>query len=100
MPKKVSELTKELDITLQELKDYAVKMGIEVGGARSSIDDADAARLVTACIHVAEILNDASFGKGDSEGIHGMMAMVVALCPILDVPDNISILVEICFCQT
>ena len=47
MPKKVSELTKELDITLQELKDYAVKMGIEVGGARSSIDDADAARLVS-----------------------------------------------------
>ena len=60
----------------------------------------DAAALITSGIHVIQILNDASFGKGDSEGIHGMMAMVVALCPILDVPDNISILVEICFCQT
>ena len=47
MPKKVSELTKELDITLQELKDYAVKMGIEVGGARSSIEDSDATRLIS-----------------------------------------------------
>ena len=46
MPKKVSELTKELDITLQELKDYAVKMGIEIGSARSSIEDTDAQRLV------------------------------------------------------
>ena len=42
---KVSELTKELDITLQELKEYAVKMGIEVGGARSTIDDVAADRL-------------------------------------------------------
>lgn len=42
---KVSELTKELDITLQELKEYAVKMDIEVGGARSSIEDVDADRL-------------------------------------------------------
>ena len=47
MPKKVSELTKELDITLQELKEYAVKMGIEIGTSRSSIDDVDAARLVS-----------------------------------------------------
>ena len=47
MSKKVSELTKELDITLQELKDYAVKMGIEVGGARSSIEDVDAERLIS-----------------------------------------------------
>ncbi len=30
MSKKVSELTKELDITLQELKDYASKMGIVI----------------------------------------------------------------------
>lgn len=47
MSKKVSELTKELDISLQELKDYAVKMGIEVGGTRSSIEDVDAERLVS-----------------------------------------------------
>ena len=30
MPKKVSELTKELDISFQELKGYADKMGIAV----------------------------------------------------------------------
>ena len=47
MSKKVSELTKELDISLQELKDYAVKMGIEVGGASSSIEDVDAERLTS-----------------------------------------------------
>jgi len=45
MSKKVSELTKELDISLQELKGYAEKLGIEVGTSRSSIDDADAERL-------------------------------------------------------
>ena len=45
MSKKVSELTKELDITLQELKDYASKMGIEIKSAQSSVDDVDAARL-------------------------------------------------------
>ena len=47
MSKKVSQLTKELDITLQELKDYASKMGIEVKSAQSSVEDVDAARLVS-----------------------------------------------------
>ena len=45
MSKKVSELTKELDISIQELKGYAEKLGIEVGTARSSLEDADAERL-------------------------------------------------------
>ena len=45
MSKKVSELTKELDISIQELKGYAEKLGIEVGSARSSLEDADAERL-------------------------------------------------------
>ncbi|MBE6041508.1 MAG: translation initiation factor IF-2, partial [Clostridiales bacterium] len=45
MSKKVSELTKELDITLQELKDYAAKMGIEIKSASSAINDVDAGRL-------------------------------------------------------
>ena len=45
MSKKVSELTKELDITLQELKDYASKMGIDIKSANSSVDDVDASRL-------------------------------------------------------
>jgi translation initiation factor IF-2 len=46
MSKKVSELTKELDITLQELKDYADKMGITISGVRGSVDDVDADRLI------------------------------------------------------
>jgi translation initiation factor IF-2 len=45
MSKKVSELTKELDITLQELKDYASKMGIDIKSANSSIEDVDASRI-------------------------------------------------------
>ena len=47
MSKKVSELTKELDITLQELKDYASKMGIEIKTAQSKVEDNDAARLTS-----------------------------------------------------
>lgn len=47
MSKKVSQLTKELDITLQELKDYASKMGIEVKTSQSSVEDVDAERLVS-----------------------------------------------------
>lgn len=45
MPKKVSELTKELDISIQELKGYAEKMGIAISSARSSVEDQDAERL-------------------------------------------------------
>ena len=45
MPKKVSELTKELDISFQELKGYADKMGIAISSARSSVEDQDAERL-------------------------------------------------------
>ena len=45
MPKKVSELTKELDISFQELKGYADKMGIAVSSVRSSVEDQDAERL-------------------------------------------------------
>jgi len=46
MSKKVSELTKELDISIQELKGYADKMGIAISSARSSVEDQDAERLV------------------------------------------------------
>lgn len=46
MSKKVSELTKELDITLQEIRDYAAKMDIKISDAKESLDDADAARLI------------------------------------------------------
>ncbi len=45
MPKKVSELTRELDISFQELKNYADKLGIAVSSARSSVEDQDAERL-------------------------------------------------------
>ena len=47
MSKKVSELTSEFDITLQELKDYASKMGIEIKNANSSIEDFDANRIIS-----------------------------------------------------
>ena len=46
MSKKVSELTKELDISLEELKGYADKMGIAISSARSSVEDQDADRLI------------------------------------------------------
>ncbi len=46
MSKKVSELTKELDISLEELKGYAEKMGIAISSARSSVEDQDAERLI------------------------------------------------------
>ena len=47
MSKKVSELLSELDITLQELRDYASKMGIDISGAESKVDDVAAGRLVS-----------------------------------------------------
>ena len=47
MSKKVSELIKELDITLQELKDYASKMDIEISSAKASIDDFAANRIIS-----------------------------------------------------
>ena len=45
MSKKVSELTKELDISIQELKGYADKMGIAISSAKSTVEDQDAERL-------------------------------------------------------
>ena len=39
MSKKVSDLTRELDITMQELKDYATKMGIKISSDKDIIDD-------------------------------------------------------------
>ena len=45
MSKKVSELIKDLDISIQELKGYAEKLGIAISSARSSIEDQAAERL-------------------------------------------------------
>ena len=45
MSKKVSDLIKELDISIQELKGYADKLGIAVSSARSTIEDQAAERL-------------------------------------------------------
>ena len=47
MSKKVSELIKELDITLQELKEYASKMGIGIRSESSSVEDVDVSRIVS-----------------------------------------------------
>ena len=63
MSKKVSELTKELDITLQELKDYASKMGIEIKSAQSSIEDVDAGRLVSTINLMKGNASDAKSGS-------------------------------------
>ncbi len=60
MSKKVSELTKELDITLQELMDYAAKMSIEINDAGSSVDDVAAERLVRS---ISMLRGDAGSGK-------------------------------------
>ena len=38
MSKKVSELIKELDISIQELKGYADKLGIAISSARSTVE--------------------------------------------------------------
>ena len=64
MSKKVSELTKELDISLQELKGYAEKLGIEVGTARSSLEDADAERLARSI----NMMKGVSDGDGKTGG--------------------------------
>ena len=45
MSKKVSELIKDLDISIQELKGYADKLGIAISSARSNIEDQAAERL-------------------------------------------------------
>ena len=45
MSKKVSELIKELDISIQEIKGYADKLGITISSARSTIEDQAAERL-------------------------------------------------------
>ena len=45
MSKKVSELIKELDISIQELKGYAEKLGIAISSARSTVEDQSAERL-------------------------------------------------------
>ena len=60
MSKKVSELTKELDITLQELRDYAAKMSIEIKDAGSSVDDVAAERLVRS---ISMLRGNAGSGK-------------------------------------
>jgi len=45
MSKKVSELTKELDINFEKLKGYADQLGIAIASEKSSLDDAAADRL-------------------------------------------------------
>ena len=45
MSKRVSELIKELDISIQELKGYADKLGIAISSARSTVEDQAAERL-------------------------------------------------------
>lgn len=62
MPKKVSELTKELDISIQELKGYAEKMGIAISSARSSVEDQDAERLARSINMMRGTFSDSQSG--------------------------------------
>ncbi len=45
MSKKAKDIMQELDISLQELKDYSTKLGIEIKTQNSNIDDKDVGRL-------------------------------------------------------
>ena len=47
MSKKISELTKELGVSLDQLKGYAEQLGIKVASEKSTVDDDAAARLAT-----------------------------------------------------
>ena len=59
----------------------------------------DAATLVTSCIQIVEILDDASFGEGNGKCVHCMMPMIVAFCPVFDALYLFAGLVGISFCQ-
>jgi translation initiation factor IF-2 len=45
MSKKAKDIMQELDISLQELKDYSTKLGIDIKTQSSNIDDNDVSRL-------------------------------------------------------
>ncbi|HHW94679.1 MAG TPA: translation initiation factor IF-2 [Mogibacterium sp.] len=47
MGKKVSELLKELGITLKELKEYASKMDIDIKSKETTLDDSDVSRIIS-----------------------------------------------------
>lgn len=47
MAKKVSELLKELGITLKELKEYAGKMDISIKSKETTLDDSDVSRIIS-----------------------------------------------------
>src|SRR5574344_1350353 len=48
---------------------------------------------------IVEILNNTGFGKCDCEGIHSMMAIVIAFCPILDTWNFPSVFIFNVFSQ-
>ena len=47
MPRKISELSKELGISVDELKGYAEQLGIKVTSEKSTVKDEDLGRLTT-----------------------------------------------------
>jgi translation initiation factor IF-2 len=79
MSKKVSELTKELDITLQELKDYAAKMDIEITGTSGSVDDVHAERLIRSINLIKGNKSDSASGSSRPK----IKAVPVMLCQVL-----------------
>ena len=68
MSKKVSELIKDLDISIQELKGYAEKLGIAISSARSSIEDQAAERLTRSINMMRGTASDAG-GRGSKPKI-------------------------------
>ena len=60
----------------------------------------NAARLVASSVQVVQILYEATFCKGYGEGIHGMMAVVIAFGPVLYLTDNTPVLVLYGICHT
>ena len=60
MSKKVSELTKELDIKFEELKVYTDKMGINISSAKDSVEDFDANRIISTINLMKGSKNDSS----------------------------------------
>ena len=64
------------------------------------LDAIDAATAVTPGIQVVEVLYEGGLCECDSQCVHGMVAMVIALCPVLNPPDNASVLVLVSLCES
>ena len=60
----------------------------------------DTSTLVAAGIQVVEILNESGLRESDGQRVHGVVAMVIALGPVLDTPDRATVFVLIGLCES